>query len=127
MAGKRGMKHLRGKTREERDQYALLKMEQFIDTHSLYCEGCKSEMHLEDIKPVVATLMMKRYDKLRATLASSTVEIRGESMSDVLKRIAERKQLQDAPGSTESAPVQDQATLASDVAVAMLETPSTTH
>ena len=127
MAGKKGMRHARPKTREEKDQYALNQIESWIDTQTLKCDKCKSDMHLSEIKPAVAQLLKARYDKLRPTLASSEVKITTESMSDVLKRVAERKQAQDAPGSTEIAPVQDQATLASDVVGAMLETPNTTH
>ncbi len=91
MAGKKGMKHARPKTKEERDEYALNAIESYIDTHVLKCEKCRNDMQIAELKPAVATLMMKRYDKLRATLSASEVKMRVETMSDVLKRISDEQ------------------------------------
>ena len=92
MAGKKGMKHKRPKTKEERDDYALVSIESLIDNGSLKCANCQNDIRLKELNPLVVQLMMKRYDKLRATLSSATVTTRQITVSDELRQIAEKKQ-----------------------------------
>ena len=88
MAGKKCMVHRRPRTQAERDVYALTKIEQYIDSHILRCDKCKAEMRLQDISPTVASLLNKRYDKLRPSLSQTSVTATVTSFVDVLDRIA---------------------------------------
>ncbi len=93
MAGKKGMKHRRGRTQEERDKYALARIEQIYDStvdSIIECPLCRTE-HKMEIDSVKAKLLADRYATLRPKLSSSEVKMQVQSMSDVLKEISDRK------------------------------------
>jgi hypothetical protein len=90
MAGKKGMKHARSKTQEERDVYALTKIEQLIDKLAentmLKCTDCAKDIPWKDIPSHAVTLLMKRYDKLRATKTEAEITHKS-SWTDALARV----------------------------------------
>lgn len=95
MAGKKGMKHARPRTPEERDKYALSRIEHLIDKLAentmLKCSACAGDIPWKDIPQTAVTMLMKRYDKLRATRTESEVTHKG-SILDILTEITPQKQ-----------------------------------
>jgi hypothetical protein len=89
MAGKKGMKHARPRTQDEKDAYAVARIEQYIDSHVFQCDKCKAALNLKDIPGPVATLLAKRYDKLRATKTEATVTHK-TSWIDTIKAASQR-------------------------------------
>lgn len=90
MAGKKGMKQARPRTQEERDRYALARIEELLDKA---IEG-------NDIKkwsPVRMRAIEIRYNKLRATLSSQELTDKREGWIDVMKRLAEKKSAVQTP------------------------------
>lgn len=81
MAGIKGMKHKRPKTREERDDYALNKIEHLLD--SVIFNG--KQIAAWDQTRMAALKI--RYDKLRATKSESEITDRREKWSDYVKRM----------------------------------------
>lgn len=84
MAGKKGMKQARPRTQEERDKYALARIEELLDSA---IEG-KAPAKWNSVR--MAALKI-RYDKLRATLSSQELTDKREGWLDVMKRLAESK------------------------------------
>ena len=98
-----------GQTARERDAISLGRIEAYIDailnSHWL-CPSCKKETLIKELTPVAASLLQKRYDKLRPTLSSATVTATVEHISDALRQIAERRQVESEQRVIEHSPVQ---------------------
>ncbi len=102
MAGKKGMKHRRPKTAEERDSYAKTKIEYLLDKA---IEG-KAPGSWDNVRIMALKI---RYDKLRPTLGATTVTERKEGWLDVMRRMSQEAKLvvQDQE-QTENKPAQEQ-------------------
>lgn len=85
MAGKKGMKQARPKTQEERDEYALNKIEYLLD--KVIFAG--KELSTWDATRMAALKI--RYDKLRATKTQAEIT-KVAKWSDAIMNIQERKQ-----------------------------------
>jgi hypothetical protein len=95
MAGKKGMKHARPRTQEERDVYATSRIEHVIDTFAekylLHCAKCREEIDLKDIPAAMATLLKARYDKLKPTKTEATITHRTH-WTDAITRVSQADQ-----------------------------------
>jgi hypothetical protein len=108
MAGKKGMKHRRPRTQEEKDTYALARIEQIYDeameNHILRCEKCKGRVSLKDVPPHIITLMNKRYDKLRATKTEATITHK-QGWTEAIAKVSQAdQQVTPAPAQDEDRP-----------------------
>jgi predicted MPP superfamily phosphohydrolase len=97
MAGKKGMKQARPRTQEERDRYALSRIEELLDSVVL---GGKN---VAKWTPVRMQALKIRYDKLRATLGATEITDKREGWVDAMKRMAveERRQQPGAAGAVD--------------------------
>lgn len=110
MAGKKGMKQARPRNQEEKDIYALARIEQYIDSHVFKCDKCKSDMNLKDMAGPVATLLAKRYDKLRASKTESVITHK-TSFIDALTKIQQQDHTVSKPKPIGADPNPDQASI----------------
>jgi hypothetical protein len=88
MAGKKGMKQARPRTQEEKDKYALARIEELLD----------QAMEGKEIKkwnPIRMRAIEIRYNKLRASLSSTELTDKREGWVDVMKRLAGEKKAAD--------------------------------
>lgn len=86
MAGKKGMKQARPRTQEEKDAYALARIEQLLDD-----VGLKGK-NVAAWTPIRMRAIEVRYSKLRASLASTELTDKREGWSDLLKRVSHQEQ-----------------------------------
>jgi hypothetical protein len=95
MAGKKGMKHARPRTQDERDIYALGRIEylidQIVEKHALTCQECGGHIPIKDLSPAAVTLLKARYDKLRATKTEATITHRTH-WTDAITRVSQADQ-----------------------------------
>lgn len=84
MAGKKGMKHARPRTQEEKDKYALARIEELLDDVAL------KGKEVESWNPIRLQALKIRYDKLRAQLSASTITEKRELWTDFVSRAQDR-------------------------------------
>ena len=102
MAGKKGMKQARPRTQEERDKYALARIEELLDSVALDGKNMKTW------NPIRMRAIEIRYNKLRATLASTELTDKREGWIDVMKRLSESPNVVKEQRISESAAEQEQ-------------------
>src|SRR5688572_25536356 len=85
VSGKKGMKHARPRTREEKDIYALARIEELLD-------GVIEGSPVQSWDQIRMRALEIRYNKLRASLASTELTDKREGYADVLKRMSQGKQ-----------------------------------
>lgn len=102
MAGKKGMKHARPKTREERDEYALNKIEHLLDN---VIDGEK----LSTWDNIRMQALKIRYDKLRATRSENEINDKRSQQwwTGMMQKASERNQQVSEPKPVDPEPVQE--------------------
>lgn len=74
MSGKKGQRWSKSMTKQQRDEIALTKIENYMDSQMdkvLACPDCdKKYENVKDITPAQSALIRARYDKLRPTLSA---------------------------------------------------------
>lgn len=100
MAGKKGMKQARPRTQEERDNLALLRIEQVYDTqvHSLIiCPECNAKHEFREPSAVQAKMLADRYRTLRPTLASTDMRVQTSTYADDILKLQQADPVGIAP------------------------------